>query len=368
MKFELKSSGKWLAILAGFILLLCTACQKADKPIVGVKIYNPPKYWPQLISQWKVSGINTAFAGIPLFEDEQFRTATKKNNISSFVIVPIFFNPALLKKSPENYAITAKGEKAQDEWVQFVCPSRRDFRRQKINEIEAIIRDYDPDCLSLDFVRHFVFWEKVYPDRAPSSLPNTCFDDSCLNRFQAEMQVSIPNDVHGTIAKATWIHKNCRKLWTQWKCDLITSMVADISVAAKKLNPEIAINIHIVPWAHNTFDGATKSVAGQDLAALSAFANFLSPMTYTHMIKRPAEWIGTVVRDVDQIAENKVIPSIQVSEAYLNSPLTNEEFNQTLMQALKPPSRGVIFWSWEKLQNEPAKLEILKTALAGHNR
>lgn len=39
--------------------------------------------------------------------------------LSSNVIVPIFFNPEILDVSPKLYAITDKGEKAQEEWVEM---------------------------------------------------------------------------------------------------------------------------------------------------------------------------------------------------------------------------------------------------------
>ena len=87
-------------------------------------------------------------------------------------------------------------------------------------------------------------------------------------------------------------------------------------------------------------------------------------MTYSHMVKREPAWIHSVVRDISDQADCKIIPSIQVNEAYLKDILSAEEFEQTLIEALKPPSSGVFFWSWEQLEKIPEKKEIMKKVLS----
>jgi len=81
------------------------------------------------------------------------------------------------------------------------------------------------------------------------------------------------------------------------------------------------------------------------------------------MVKRDPAWIHSVVQDIADQTKCKIIPSIQVNKAYLNDPLTVEEFAQSVTEALKPPSSGVIFWSWEQLKTNPEKMEILESLL-----
>ena len=358
---------KLVGLISAIVLFLSSNCQRIDDRIIGVKIYDHQGPFEELVSRWRSLGINTVFSGLSLYSNNKFRSIIKSNGITSFVIVPIFFNPEILDVSPELYAITDRGEKAQEEWVKFVCPSRMEYRRQKISEIENIIREFDPDGLSIDFIRHFVFWEKIYPDRFLSSLPNTCFDNSCLTGFQADNHLSIPDTLTETVEMAEWVKENHLDIWTNWKCNLITSMIEEITVAAKKIKPNISINIYIVPWAPDEFDGAIKIVTGQDLAAISPFANYLSPMTYAHMVKQSPSWIHSIVQEMDQITQNEIIPSIQVSEAYLSEPLDAKEFEESLKESLKPPSRGVVFWSWEKLEQDPIKMKILQSILTDGN-
>jgi hypothetical protein len=82
------------------------------------------------------------------------------------------------------------------------------------------------------------------------------------------------------------------------------------------------------------------------------------------MVKRDPAWIQSVVEDVTTQVKCKVIPSIQVNEAYLTNVLSAEEFEQTLIEALKPPSSGVFFWSWDQLEKRPEKKEVLKKVLS----
>lgn len=74
-----------------------------------------------------------------------------------------------------------------------------------------------------------------------------------------------------------------------------------------------------------------------------------------------------MVEDVYSLTNSQVIPSIQVKEAYINKTLTPSEFRDSMVEALKPPSKGVIFWSWENLEKSPGKKELIKTVLKSRN-
>jgi hypothetical protein len=136
-------------------------------------------------------------------------------------------------------------------------------------------------------------------------------------------------------------------------------MVRELSEAARRTKPEIKINVHLVPWRTKDFNGAIRSIAGQDFSAIAPLVDYLSPMTYAHMVKQDPSWIHSVVKDVFQQTEGLVVPSIQVKEAYLKERLTPGEFKKSLSKALEPPSNGVVFWSWEQLKTEPEKKEIV---------
>ena len=54
------------------------------------------------------------------------------------------------------------------------------------------MRRLHPQGLSLDFIRHFVFWEKVRPATLHSDIPNACFCRYCVAGFAAKTGIQIP--------------------------------------------------------------------------------------------------------------------------------------------------------------------------------
>ncbi len=346
--------------LVPFILMNCNPKTNEEEKIIGVKIYDHQGSMGELFNQWNDLGINTAFSSMELLSNGEYRRLADEHHISTFAIFPVFFNPDQLANEPHIYAITAEGKQAKEEWVEFVCPSRSDYRTQMVQNARAIIRKYNPDGISIDFIRHFVFWEKVYPDRDPASLPETCFDSSCMVQFQAKTGIIIPESLCKTPEKSSWILENHLEEWRSWRCSLITSMVQEIADAVREIKPNILVNVHLVPWASGDYDGALERVAGQDIPSLALIADYLSPMTYAHMVKREPAWIHALVDEIYMRTGSKILPSIQVNKAYLERELGMEEFEQSLSEALKPPSRGVLFWSWERLVQDPEKLKVLK--------
>lgn len=349
------------------VILLLPGCKpEEDRPLIGVKIYEHSGPYDQLFRQWNAMGINTGFCSQELISEQEFMLEARKHGISTFVILPVFFNPELLAEIPDIAAINRNGEPAAEEWVEFVCPSREDYRQLVVEHARQMVREHRPDGISIDFIRHFVYWEKVYPDRDPVSLPISCFDSVCLAHFQGEKSVSIPDSLTTVQGKAAWILENHGDTWTEWRCQLITSMVEAIAVAAREEKPDILVNIHLVPWATEDFNGAIQRVAGQDIPALSQHADYLSPMTYAHMVQREPAWIHHIVEDIYLQTGGTVLPSIQVGRAYLETEFGLEEFRETVEAALQPPSSGVVVWSWERLIAEPEKADLFKDIVNTH--
>jgi len=367
-----KKISRWIAV--GFLsLVLLSASQGQALPgpnkdlLIGIKIYDYRGDFRKLFEEWRLLGINTAFVSPALESNQEFRSLAKKNGLATFVIVPIFYNPEELEKRPDLFAMTARGEKASEEWVKFVCPTREDDRSRRIEYVKNLVREFNPDGISLDFIRYFVYWEKVYPQMTLDSLPQTCFDLSCLEAFQKTTSIKIPPNVSDTSQKAQWIITNHLQEWTQWKCGVIAGMVKALTEGARKVKPSIKINVHAVPWRREDFGGAIKIIAGQDLAQIASFTDYLSPMCYHHMVMRNPAWVHSVVEDVYNWTQGQVLPSIQVQEAYITTTLSASEFKDALTEALKPPSKGVVFWSWDTLEKSPEKKEAVKAALKSMN-
>jgi len=352
---------KYLFSFLSLSLLLSAGCSPdTDQMLIGAKIYGHSGPYDQLFDQWKHLGINTAFSSENLISDREFMKEAREHSISTFLIYPVFFNAEVLAEEADLAAINRTGEAAAEEWVEFVCPSREDYRRKMVEHARHIVREHQPDGISIDFIRHFVYWEKVYPDRDPSTLPQSCFDSLCLDHFQAKTGTKIPEELSSIPEKADWILDHHEEEWTAWRCELITSMAEAIAEAAREEKPDILVNIHLVPWAKEDFDGAIRKVAGQDIRALSRFSDYLSPMCYAHMVKQSPAWVHGIVEDMFMQSGATLLPSIQVGKAYLDTEFDLLEFRETLESAMLPPSSGVVIWSWDHLIAEPDKADLFK--------
>lgn len=339
------------------------------EPIIGVKIYEHRGSFEELFDQWDDVGFNTAFVSEALATDSTFRKVATARGLPVFVITPVFFNPEVLAEKPELFAITAGGQQARDDWVEFVCPSRADYREQRVEEIVDLVRELRPEGVSLDFIRHFVFWERVSPDADARSLPDTCFCSHCLAAFNDRVGIQLPPDLVDTASIAEWVLEHHAEAWVAWKVELVTSMVEEIVTEIRRVDASIRVNVHVVPWREDDYENAIHRIAGQDLVALSEYADYLSPMGYWFMLERPYDWVGSVVRDMAGTTKAPILPSVQVEAAYRqDAEISADEFWLATHAALEPPSRGVVFWSWEALARRPDKLKILREALDARYR
>ena len=334
--------------------------EAADPPLIGVKIYDPVPDAPALFREWKRLGIDTAFVSTALAESGTFVPAARRAGFRTFIITPVFFNPEYLAAHPEAWAITGRGRKAKQDWVEFVCPSREDYRRERARYTLSLLEKQRPDGLSLDFIRHFVFWEMVRPDGRIDPLDTTCFCSGCLARFEKEAGLGMPAAAKASPrAAAEWLFENQAEKWIHWRAGLITSWVEEVVREARRVAPGVKINLHLVPWAESDYHNGPIRVAGQDVKALAPLADYVSPMCYAHMLYREPAWVGRITRELAARVSVPVLPSIEVKESYRQEPLTPAFFAAALGAALAPPSGGVVFWNWPHLSEDKAKQEVV---------
>jgi hypothetical protein len=176
--------------------------------IIGVKIYDYERDFIDLFAQWRDLGITAAFVGEKLISKNGFRDLAEQNGLMLFCILPVFHNPEMLEKNPLLYAITGHGWRAQEEWLRFVCPSRHEYRRDRIELIKRLIQEYQPTGISLDFIRHYIYWEKISGYDQVDPLSAGCFCTTCLEGFQSIIDQSIPERQTQISQKAKWILTN----------------------------------------------------------------------------------------------------------------------------------------------------------------
>jgi hypothetical protein len=331
---------------------------------VGVKIYERHGDVRRLFADFVDLGFNTLFVSEALAGDAEFRDRARRYGMAVFVIQPVFQDPDELKQKPGLVALTNAGTPALDDWVAFVCPTREEYRGRRAETIAQAASRLEPDGISLDFIRYFAYWERIHPERTYESIPRTCYCPTCLERFSRETGVILPSTVQTPAQAAAWIEAGHLETWTRWKCQVISSMVEDITRRVRAARPGLAVNLHAVPWRRDDFGGALRKVVAQDLPTLSRMTDLVSPMCYSAMLRREPAWIASVVKDFAAQSSSPVLPSIQVKEYYPGDrTLDAVEFEACLRAALEPPSAGVVFWSWDLIEKAPENRRVIKRLL-----
>ena len=239
-------------------------CSTPVHHIVGVKCYNLPASELETIDTWKALGINTAYVSEEIARNPEFRSLARAAGMKVYLIFPAFYNPEALQADSSLWAITATGAKAKDGWVEFVCPSNNGYREDVIAHAKQVVSDLQPDGLSIDFIRHFIYWEMVKPSRKASDLTDACYCRRCLMQFAEEKQIRYPDSLKSTKQFSAYINEHHLSEWVYFKCELITSMVDELTSDARKADPGMKFNLHAVPWRKGDYYGAALKIAGQD--------------------------------------------------------------------------------------------------------
>ena len=355
---------KIVLIFNALFTMFFSACIKPKKKevVTGVKIYKLDSGLKNIFDKFDYLGINTIFCSPQIDSLKDFISLAKKRNKRVFLIVTVFYNPEALKKDTSLYAVTNRGRIAKDDWVEFICPENEEYLKNRIKYIIDLIRIYNPDGISLDFIRQFVYWEMVMPETKPEDIERGCFCKKCINGFKDFSRIKIPEDLSTTTEIADWILHNHKKEWGVWESEQIYRSLEKITKQIKAVNPKILINLHIVPWRKTDYGNGIENIAGQNLKRMSQLADYISPMCYNHMLKRKPEWICSVVRDISRRSYKPVIPSLQVEKEYLETKVSDEEFRDSVNNGLKPPSSGIVIWNWETLMSCPGKIDIVRNA------
>ena len=118
--------------------------------------------------------------------------------------------------------------------------------------------------------------------------------------------------------------------------------------------------IKTVPWKNDEYNGAIQSIAGQNISKLKDYVDIISPMTYSHMIKRKPQYIHDITIEVNELSDKKVIPCVQIEKTYLDKNIHIQEFEEMLNYGLKKPSNGIILFQYQYLEKDEKKSNLVK--------
>ena len=377
---------KKLFYLIAMALLLnsCGNAQKSSSPnemTVVAKLFqqmNTTERVQEVVDNMKNLGVVTQIHVLPRqVRVEGVPEILANSGIDLWLISPTFYhddnNGATVSDAlgrPPRWAICNDGARAWEQenphrqpsgggWLRMVCPRDEEYLDYRIDDLKLELRKCNFAGISLDFMRHYVYWERVYHDTDPNTLRNSCFCDVCIEEFMGKITLTPAQQTEWeakstAVEKADFILGNPvrQDLWTRYKCETIDRTIEKILAELRAEFPDLKANLHGVPWAQNDFDGAIKKIAGQDFELLSQRLDQITPMTYNRMVQCPAQWINDVTSDIVGVVNGK-IPVIPVVEGRGD---TDSDYEEALISAIKAPSAGVVIWRFEDLTE--ARLEI----------
>ncbi|MCX7919745.1 MAG: hypothetical protein N3A72_09120 [bacterium] len=309
----------------------------------------------QVADQLKSWGITAVFGG---YENQELVAALHKQRISVYAEIAIFAGEKYWKSHPESRPITDKGIPLEkDQWYAGVCPNQDWLREEKLNQIRTLCRNYQVDGIWLDFIRYPCHWEVKQP-----RFDRTCFCRVCLNKFQKETGIRIPNHLTSVVDTAKWLVTVKKDEWNKWRCQQITSFVQQARKVIKQENPQIVVGMFGVPWREQEvdFNYAIIEYIAQDYRALAKEIDIFSPMVYHKMCGHEIGWITDITKYLADLTNRPVVPIVQACS--IPETIDNMEFSKVLTAGLAEPSSGVIIFTLDYL-NKENKIETMKSIL-----
>ncbi len=274
-------------------------------------------------------------------------------DIKYFVEVGFFVGKKYWGKYPQSRPITVTGEKLlPEEWYAGVNPCDRNVQREIFNKIADLINTTKVDGIWLDFIRWPCHWEGENP-----KLIQTSYDSFTVAKFLEDCQLTAPKKITDNLSRNKWILQKHFDVWTDWKCAQITNIVRDVRKIVDAAPRKIIVGMFGVPWRNGDFNGAIRTIIGQDYKALAEHVDVFSPMVYHVMCGEDVKWVGDVTEWVAEMTERPVVPIIQAMD--YPTILSPKEFEQAIKIGLgSKSSDGVIVFKFDSLKQK--KLTILK--------
>ncbi|MGC8831524.1 MAG: hypothetical protein ACP5PQ_02970 [Thermoproteota archaeon] len=166
-----------------------------------------------------------------------------------------------------------------------------------------------------------------------------CFCESCLRRFQEEMDLEIPRRLRKTIEKADWIFSNHPSEWYLWRAKQVKKQVKLIREVTRRLSaryklsaatfarfPPHGIVINDAPPSVDDYESVVYAL-GQDWISWvnDGLIDFAEPMLYW---TKPSDFGKIVEHLVSRIRDKNfpLYPGILVSNEYIIEPSEVEKY------------------------------------------
>jgi hypothetical protein len=271
----------------------------------------------------------------------------------------VFAGPDIRATYPDSVPIGADGAPFdRDGWYVPACPSHTGLRRDHLHAMQATLATHGARLagLWLDFIRFPVRWERPEPRLAAH-----CFCPNCLRSFLQVEDSAISTEQIPQLARSILAEQHTE--WVAWKCTSIVDFVKAVRTLIDEHAPHLQVGMFSLPWQRQDFDGAIRSVAGQDLGRLAPFIDCYSPMVYHLLCGQSPDWVQAVAEDVHAWTQKPVLPIIQSMDQ--PETLSPTEFAAALSHAQRANgASGALVFTLAPLLESPEKVEAVRNLIA----
>ena len=266
-----------------------------------------------------------------------------------------------LKEHPDAAPIGTDGQVSPPpQGWQGICPTHDGYRRFRMDAFRKLLQDFAIDGVWLDYHHSHASWERADPD-----MPDTCFCDRCLRRFQDATGIRLPDAPASE--RAALLLSTHRPAWIRWRLNLFTDWVREFRDIIEATRPSALLGTFHNAWSDEDLGGARLEKLAIDLKAQAAYVDVFSPMVYharfghstdPAWIARQVTWLGKHLGISGVAGErHRIWPIVQISDWGESVPV--DQVPTVLELGIRRPATGVMVFAWSGLRKEPAKIEAI---------
>jgi hypothetical protein len=255
---------------------------------------------------------------------------------------------------------------------QGICPTHDGYRRFRMDAFRKLLTEFAVDGVWLDYHHSHASWERAEPE-----MPDTCFCERCLRRFQDATGVRLPQ--RSTSERTALLLAEHRAAWRRWRLDVFTDWVREFRAVLDATRPQALLGTFHNAWSDDDLGGARLEKLAIDLKAQAAYVDVFSPMVYharfghagdLPWISRQVAWLGTHLAVTGAAGErHRIWPIVQISD--WGEPVPLEQVAAVIEHGSRSPASGVMVFAWNGIRRDPPKIEAIGRAfraLAGQGR
>lgn len=300
------------------------------------------------------TGVDTLILHPGFFVDNSWIEKLKENHIKIWLNFPVFFDEEYLKQHPEAYSITSKGNKATHSWLHMVCPSNKSFLEKKKNDFRGLLERVNPDYISYDFIRFFVFWEEVDIEGSPEKIEHGCYCPVCRGSF------SEYTGERRLLSRGEMLLPERREQLGLWKSSVIEETVKSLNEISRSVAKNTSVYSKIVPWKDSDLQGAIQWITGQRVNGLKDLCDGLVPMAFTQILGQDVEWKKEMLDYIEEKAGKRVSSCIQFEPLIRKGEISEETLEKEIQMAAENRREGLVYFHYEQIMDHTGKQSLLK--------